>query len=182
MTRQAEKREEVLGYGRDYGIPLVLLAIAGGISALIVYGLREYNKRPRIYPRSILGDAEPMAVPIDGGGYTFIDLDRQPGSVLTALPSGAVHAPQLRSTAQEERTTARDQMVDAATRPKLGAGHAENNTPSIALSPPPTPPAPGLQSVRMLRRLDQAARGGLIPGPLLASMAADWETEPGEEL
>jgi len=181
MTRQAEKREAVLGYGRDYGIPLVLLAIACGIGALVYYGLGEYKKRPVVWQRSFLGDAQPMAIPLIGGGFTVVDIDRQPGPAITIRPDGSVDAPQLRSTGQEERTTARDQMVDAATRPQLGAGHKGNDS-SIALAPPPTPPAPGLQSVRLLRRLDQAAKGGLISDSLLASMAADWETEPGEEL
>ena len=182
MTRQAEKREAVLGYGRDYGIPLVLLVIAGSIGTLVVYGLRQYSQRPIVYPRNFLGDAEPMAVPVHGGGFTFVDLDRQPGPALTALPDGTVHAPQLRSAGQEERTTARDQLADMATRPRMGGGQKAGNMPALPLAPPPTPPAPGLRSVQMLRRLDQAAKGGLIPGPLLASLAADWETEPGEEL
>lgn len=137
MTRQAEKREAVLGYGRDYGIPLVLLAVAGGLGVLIWYGIQEYKKRPVVYPRNFLGDAEPMATPVDGGGHVFLDLDRQPGAAIRVLPSGEVAAPELRSPEQEERTTARDQMVDAMTRPKLGAGHRA--TPSMTMLPPSNP-------------------------------------------
>ena len=140
MTRQAERREEVLGYGRDYGIPLVLLIVAGGIGALVVYGLRQYARRPIVYPRSALGDAEPMACPVRGGGYTFIDLDRQPGPALTALPDGTVSAPQLRSAAQEERTTARDQLVDAMNRPKLGAGTKRGIPIALPTAPPVAEP------------------------------------------
>ena len=171
MTRQSEQREAVLGYGRDYGIPLVLLAAAVGLGWLVWYGIKEYKKKPVIYPRNFLGDAEPMAVPVDGGGYTFVDLDRQPGPALKVLPSGEVTAPALRSTGQEERTTARDQAVDAATRPQLGAG---NRGAPVAL-PAPEAPAPGLRSVRVLRRLDQAGAAGMLPPPLLESLAADWE-------
>ncbi len=173
-TRAAEEREIVLGYGRDYGIPLVLLLIAGGLGALAVYGLREYRRRPVVCSRNILGDAEPMAVPVDGGGYTFIDLDRQPGPALQVLPDGQVTAPLLRSPGQEERTTARDQAVDGATRPRLGGGR---KTEAPQLPAPPEAPAPGLRSVRILRRLDQAERAGFLPPPLVAALAADWEEE-----
>ena len=176
MTRQAEKREEILGYGRDYGIPIVLLLLGGGMIAFLVYAARQYQKRPIVYPRNVLGDAEPMAVPVEGGGYTFIDLDRQPGPALIALPDGTVHAPQLRSAGQEERTTARDQLVDAMARPKLGAGQ-KAQTPALPVAPPPRPPAPGLRSVRILRRLDQAGRAGLLPPTLVEALAADWEEE-----
>jgi len=174
MTRQAEKREEVLGYGKDYGIPLVLLVIAGGIGVLVIYGIRQQARRPVVYPRNLLGDAEPMACPVQGGGYTFVDLDRQPGPALQVLPDGTVNAPLLRSAGQEERTTARDQMLDAVSRPRLGGGQ---KAPAPALPAPPQAPAPGLRSVRVLRRLDQAERAGYLPPPLVAALAADWEVE-----
>lgn len=177
MTRQAEKREEVLGYGRDYGIPAVLLAVVGCVVALIVYGLRQYAQRPVVYERSILGDAEPMAVPQQGGGYAFVDLDRQPGPVLRVLPSGVVEAPLLRSAGQEERTTARDQLVDMTARPKLGPGHKGGQSPPLPVAPPPTPPAPGIKSLRVLRQLGQAERAGFLPPPLIEALAADWEEE-----
>ncbi len=169
-TRAAEEREIVLGYGRDYGIPLALVSIACGAGALVVYGLREYKKRPMIHPRNFLGDAEPMAVPVEGGGYTFVDLDRQPGPVLQILPSGKVIAPQLRNEGQEERTTARDQAVDAMTRPKLGGGAR-----GAGLGLPAPPTAPGLRSVRMFRRLDQAGKVGILSPMLTESLEADWE-------
>jgi len=171
-TRQQEQREEVLAYGRDYGIPIVLLALVVCIGALAAYGLREYKKRPVIYPRNFLGDAEPMAVPVTGGGYTFVDLDRQPGPAITVLPSGQVTAPLLRSPQQEERTTARDQVTDAMTRPKLGSGR---RTEAPELPAPPEAPAPGLRSVRVLRRLDQAGHAGFLPPTLIDSLQADWE-------
>jgi len=174
MTRQAEKREEVLGYGRDYGIPAVLLILGAGLLAFIVYAVRQQARRPVVYPRNVLGDAEPMAVPVQGGGYTFVDLDRQPGPALTVLPTGQVAAPLLRSAGQEERTTARDQLVDAVARPKLGAGHKGQ---APALPAPPQAPAPGLRSVRVLRRLDQAEKAGFLPPPLIEALAADWEEE-----
>jgi len=93
MTHQAERREQVLGYGRDYGIPLVLLLLGGGMVAFLIYAARQYQKRPIVYPRSVLGDAEPMAVPQKDGGYAFVDLDRQPGPVIRVLPDGTVEAP-----------------------------------------------------------------------------------------
>ena len=122
-TRAAEKREMTLGAARDFGIPLTLLALGAGMIAFLVYAARQHARRPVVYPRSILGDAEPMAVPVHGGGFTFVDLDRQPGPAITVLPSGQVSAPLLRSAGQEERTTARDQLIDGMSRPKLGAGH-----------------------------------------------------------
>lgn len=176
-TRAAEERELTLGYARDYGIPVILLALAGCAVALVVYGLRQYGRRPIVYPRSVLGDSEPMAVPQIGGGFAFVDLDRQPGPVLQVLPSGQVNAPLLRSAAQEERTTSRDQAVDLASRPRLGAGRGGGDTPALPMAPPPTPPAPGLRSVRVLRRLDQVERAGYLPPPLVEALAADWEEE-----
>jgi len=138
-TRAAEQREVVLGYGRDYGIPLVLFALVICGAVLGVHLARQYAKRPIVYSRSLLGDAQPMAIPQKGGGYTFVDLDRQPGPALQIGPGGEVNAPLLRSAGQEERTTARDQVVDAVTRPKLGAGHKGGQTPAVAMAPPPAP-------------------------------------------
>jgi hypothetical protein len=177
-TRQAQQREEVLGYGRDYGIPLVLLVVAGGIGALVVYGIRQHAKRPVVIQRDLRGDAPPLALPSPDGGWNLVDLDRQPGHVTRLLPGGETAAPQFRSAGQEERTTARDQLVDATTRPRLGASKGNSNhTPMLPVTPPPQAPAPGLRSVRVLRRLDQAGTAGFLPGPLLASLQADWEEE-----
>jgi len=179
-TRAAEQREIVLGYGRDYGIPAVLFLAVLALAWLIGYAIRQQARRPVVIPRNILGDAEPMAVPQKGGGFTFVDLDRQPGSVLQVLPDGTVRAPQLRSAGQEERTTARDQLVDAMTRPRLGAGHKGSNPPSLPMPSPPRAPAPGLRSVRVLRRLDQAARAGALPPTLVEALEAKWEEETEE--
>lgn len=175
-TRAAEKRELTLGAARDFGIPLTLLVLGAGMIAFLVYAARQHARRPVVYPRSILGDAEPMAVPVRDGGWNFVDLDRQPGPALTVLPSGQVNAPLLRSAGQEERTTARDQLIDGMSRPKLGAGHKGGGQ-APTLAAPPEAPAPGLRSVRVLRRLDQAGRAGFIAPPLLASIEADWEVE-----
>jgi hypothetical protein len=177
-TRQAQQRDEVLAYGRDYGIPLVLLVVAGGICGLIVWGIRKLAKRPVVIPRDLRGDAPPLALPAADGGWNLVDLDRQPGHVTRLLPSGETAAPQFRSAGQEERTTARDQLVDATTRPRLGASKGSSGrTPTLPVTPPPQAPAPGLRSVRVLRRLDQAGTAGFLPGPLLASLQADWEEE-----
>jgi hypothetical protein len=177
-TRQAQQRDEVLAYGRDYGIPLVLLVVAGGICGLIVWGIRKLAKRPMVIPRDLRGDAPPLALPVGDGGWNLVDIDRQPGHVTRLLPSGETVAPQFRSAGQEERTTARDQLVDATTRPRLGASKGSNGrAPTLPVTPPPQAPAPGLRSVRVLRRLDQAGTAGFLPGPLLASLQADWEEE-----
>jgi len=176
-TRMAAQREERLGGFRDYGLPIILLLLVGGAVGLVVYGLRQWSKRPIVYPRSVLGDADPMAVPQIGGGFAFVDLDRQPGPVLQVLPSGEVNAPLLRSPAQEERTTARDQMLDAASRPRLGAGHSNAPVPQLAADPPQAP-VPGLTGVRIVRRLDQTATAGLLsPGQVEAVEAVWKETE-----
>jgi len=87
--------------------------------------------------------------------------------------------PLLRSAGQEERTTARDQLTDLTTRPRLGSGHkgSTGGTPSVPLAPPPRPPAPGLRQVAILRRLDQAAAAGMLPPGVVATLQADWEEE-----
>lgn len=178
-TRMAAVREERLGAARDYGLPLILLGLVGCFIALVVYGLRQWSKRPIVYERSLLGDAQPMAVPQVGGGFAFVDLDRQPGPVLQVLPNGAVNAPQLRTPAQEERTTARDQMLDAASRPRLGAGHS-GPAPQLAADPPQAP-APGLTGVRILRRLEQAETAGLLPPGQVEAIETVWK-ETSDEL
>jgi len=171
-TRAYMIREERLGAARDYGLPVILLLLVGGAVGLVVYGLRQWSKRPIVYERSLLGDAQPMAVPQIDGGFAFVDLDRQPGPVLQVLPNGDVNAPQLRSPAQEERTTARDQMLDAASRPRLGSGHSA--TPQLAADPPQAP-APGLTGVRILRRLDQAETAGLLPPGQVEAIETVWK-------
>jgi hypothetical protein len=178
VTRQAQQRDEILAYGRDYGIPAVLLIVAGGIAGLIVYAIRQHAKRPVKLERDFRGDAQPLGLPLPGGGWQLVDMDRQPGPVLVALPSGEVAAPQLRSAGQEERTTARDQLTDLTTRPRLGGGHrGSGRTPALPLTPPPRAPAPGLRSVAVLRRLDQAATAGMLPPGLVASLQTDWEED-----
>jgi len=179
MTRKAERREEVLGYGRDYGIPIILLLLGGGMIAFLVYAARQYQKRPIIYPRSVLGDAEPMAVPQQGGGYTFVDLDRQPGPALRVLPNGIVEAPLLRSAQQEERTTARDQWLDGQSRPRLGPGHqgGRRSHPPLPLAPPPEPSVPGLQRTFRVRRVDLLGpdKAGVLPDGMVRAIEAAWE-------
>jgi hypothetical protein len=179
VTRQAQQREEVLAYGRDYGIPVVLLVVAGGLCGLIVWSIRQHAKRPVVIQRDLRGDAPPLALPAADGGWNLVDLDRQPGHVTRLLPSGETTAPQFRSAGQEERTTARDQLVDATTRPRLGSGQKGNagGTPVVPLAPPPRPPAPGLRRVAVLRRLDQAATAGMLPPGVVATLQADWEEE-----
>jgi len=174
MTRQAEKRETVLGYGRDYGIPVVLLVIGGGLSALIWYGFQELKSRPVVMERSLLGDAQPMAVKDSGGGWSFIDLDRQPGHVTRLLASGEAQAPRFREAGQEERTTARDQGVDGMTRPRLGGGHQQRQ---VELPAPPQARPEGLTGVRVLRRLDQATQSGLLPPGQVEAIEAVWQEE-----
>jgi hypothetical protein len=181
LTRQAEKREATLGAVRDFGVPFLLLLLVGGMGVLVAYGtrqiLQQMARRPIVYPRNFFGDADPMAVPDRDGGYTLVDLDRQPGHVTRVLSGGQVEAPQFRSAGQEERTTYRDQMVDGATRPRIGSGAQRTPPPALAASQqaaPPRAPAPGLRSVRVLRRLDQAGRAGFLPPALLTSLEADW--------
>ena len=173
-TRAAAIREERLGGFRDYGLPVILLLLVGGLVALVVWGVRQWSKRPIVYERSLLGDAQPMAVPQISGGFAFVDLDRQPGPVLQVLPNGDVNAPQLRSAAQEERTTRADQYVDSITRPRLGSGHS-STPPQLPTSAPPEAPAPGLTGVRILRRLEQAETAGLLPAGQIESIETIWK-------
>jgi hypothetical protein len=177
-TRAAAIREERLGGFRDYGLPVFLLLLIGGLVVLAVWGVRQWSKRPVVYERSLLGDAPLLVSSVQGGGYTVLDADRQPGAVITVLPNGAAQAPQLRSPAQEERTTARDQMLDAASRPRLGAGHS-GPVPQLAADPPQAP-VPGLTGVRILRRLDQAETAGLLPPGQVEAIETVWKETSDE--
>ena len=175
-TRAAEKRELTLGAARDFGIPVVLLLLGAGMVGFLIYAARQHAKRPVVVERSILGDAQPMMARRADGGWDFIDQDLAPGPVLSLRADGTVAAPLLRSPQREERDKARDQILDLASRPKLGPGHKGTGQ-APTLPAPPEAPAPGLRSVRVLRRLDQAGRAGFIAPPLLASLEADWEVE-----
>jgi len=177
MTRQAEKREQTLGAVRDYGLPILLILVAGAVAVVGLHTLREVLDRPVQYDRSMLGDFQPLAFKDGEGGWTLIDLDRQPGHATRVLPDGEVEAPRVRSAGQEERTTARDQMVDARTRPQIGGKGKGGDMPKLPMESPPKAPAPGLRSVRVLRRLEQADQVGYLPRPLLESIEADWEVE-----
>jgi len=177
-TRAAEKREETLGAARDYGLPafglvLVLAAIVGG-----VWLAREWMNRPQPIQRSLLGDALPMMFRGRDGRWLFLDIDRQPGPVIELLPNGGASAPQLRSPAQEERTTARDQALDGVSRPRLGGGHSAQPLP---MAEPPQAQPEGLQGVRILRTLGQASTAGLLPPGQVEAIEAVWAEEPEED-
>ena len=171
-TRAAEKREETLGAARDYGLPafglvLILAAIVGG-----VWLVKSYMDRPQPVQRSMLGDALPMMHKTRDGRWQFLDTDRQPGPVIELLPNGGASAPQLRSPAQEERTTARDQALDGVSRPRLGSGHSSQ---PVAMAEPPQARPEGLTGVRILRRLDQGVKTGLLPSGQMTAIEAMWE-------
>lgn len=175
-TRQAQQREEVLAYGRDLGIPLVLLALVSALAYLIAYGIRWLSRRPVVYPRDFRGDAPPIAVPTADGAHIFIDLDRQPGHVTVVNADGSVQAPGLRDPGQEERTTARDQWVDGQTRPLLGPGRRSGQLSAMPLTPPPSSP-PGLQRVLQVRRLELLGpgKGNILPGNVIRAIEARLE-------
>lgn len=135
--------------------------------------------RPQVIERSILGDAQPLALKDGQGGWNLIDLDRQPGHVTRVLGSGETQAPQYRSAGQEERTTARDQTVDGLTRPRIGAG-AGSRQPQEALPGPPQARPEGLAGVRVLRKLDQAGKAGLLPPGQIEAIEAVWEETEDE--
>jgi len=179
MTRQAEKREAVLGYGRDYGIPLGLLAIAVGIGFLTVWGARELHRRPVVCEPSVFGDGQQMWVPTDDGGFTIIDLDLLPGLAMRVRRDGTVEAPLLRNKGREERDKARDQAVSGMTRPRLGAGHGAQ---PIELAPPARNRTmlPGLDEVVGIKELSVAAAGGMLPPGLADAIRAQWQ-EVGDE-
>jgi chemotaxis protein histidine kinase CheA len=177
MTRQAEKREQTMGVARDYGLPILLILVAGAVAVVGLNVLRDYLSRPVQYDRSLLGDFQPLAFRDGQGGWTLVDLDRQPGHVTRVLPSGEIDAPQVRSAGQEERTTARDQLSDMHTRPQIGSGRPSTPPPELPMESPPRAPAPGLRSVRVLRKIEHVDQSGYLPRPLLESIEADWEVE-----
>lgn len=177
-TRQAERREEVLAYGRDFGLPLILLGLLICAILLLIYGIQWWMRRPVPFDRDFRGDARPFFIPTRDGKYVLVDLDRQPGPAMIVHPDGTVEAPQLRPAGQEERTTARDQVVDLTTRPRLG-GPGRGNPPALPLAPPPSP-MQGIRRVAVLRRLDQAATAGLLPPNLVAALEEDWRSDDGE--
>jgi hypothetical protein len=175
-TRQAQEREEVLVYGRDFGIPLVLLVLVAALAYLIAYGIRWLSRRPVVYPRDFRGDAQPVAVPTPDGKFVFIDLDRQPGHITVIRPDGTVEVPQVRDPGQEERTTARDQLLDRDTRPLLGPGRRSGQPSTMPLTPPPSSP-PGLQRVLQVRRLELLGpgKGNILPGNVIRAIEARLE-------
>lgn len=172
-TRQAERREETLAYGRDFGIPLILLGLLIVVILLLIYGIQWWMHRPVPFDRDFRGDARPFFIPTRDGKYVLVDLDRQPGPAMIVHPDGTVEAPQLRSAAQEERTTARDQVVDLTTRPRSGGSGARQ--PVLPLAPPPGPQ--GIRRVAVLRRLDQASIAGMLPPTLVAALEEDWRSD-----
>ena len=105
------------------------------------------------------------------GGWAFLDMDRQPGPVIELLPDGGANAPQVRNPGQEERTTARDQMADAMTRPRLGGGHSAQ---PVQMAEPPQARPEGLTGVRVLRTLGQATTAGLLPPGQVEAIEAVW--------
>lgn len=175
-TRAAEQREVTLGYARDYGIPLGLVLFLTGLAGLAVFFIRQMAKRPQIIPRDDLGDAPLIRISSPDGSERYLDLDRQPGALVEVLADGRVSAPQLRDPGQEERTTARDQVGDAMTRPRLGGGHRAARPSALPMTPlPPPPSAPGLRKVAVFRTLGQASKAGMLPPPLAQAVEADWE-------
>ena len=176
-TRAAEKREETLGAARDFGLPMLGLALILASIAGIVWLVRQWVSRPQIVERSLLGDAQPVMVKGRDGRWQFLDLDRQPGPVIELLPDGGASAPQLRTPAQEERTTSRDQMADAMTRPRLGGGHGAQ---PVQMAEPPQARPEGLTGVRVLRTLGQASTAGLLSPPAVEAIEAVW-SEPEDD-
>ncbi|MCX7855563.1 MAG: hypothetical protein N2556_06275 [Anaerolineae bacterium] len=179
-TRQAERREEVLAYGRDFGLPLILLALLVCGILLLIYGIQWWMRRPVPFNRDFRGDARPFFIPTRDGKYVLVDLDRQPGPAMIVHPDGTVEAPQLRPAGQEERTTARDQVVDLTTRPRLGGPGTRGHQPILPLAPPPSP-MQGIRRVAVLRRLDQAAAAGMLPPTLVATLEEDWRSDDDGE-
>lgn len=176
-TRAAEKREETLGAARDFGLPMLGLALVLAAIIGIVWLVREWMNRPKVMQRSLLGDAEPVMVRGRDGRWMFLDMDRQPGPVIELLPEGGASAPQLRSPAQEERTTSRDQALDGVSRPRLGGGHSAQ---PVAMAEPPQARPEGLQGVRILRSLSQASTAGLLSPPAVEAIEGVW-AQPEEE-
>jgi len=170
-TRAAEKREETLGAARDFGLPMLGLTLIIAAIIGLVWLVRQWVSRPQIVERSLLGDAQPVAVKTRDGRWQFLDLDRQPSAVIELLPDGGASAPQLRSAGQEERTTSRDQALDAVSRPRLGGGHSAQ---PVAMAEPPQAAPEGLQGVRILRTLGQASTAGLLSPPAVEAIEARW--------
>jgi len=170
-TRSAQKREENLGAVRDYGLPAFALVIIVVAIIGLVWVVRTWMDRPQPVQRSLLGDAQPMMHRGRDGRWQFLDLDRQPGPVIELLPDGGANAPQLRTPAQEERTTARDQALDGVSRSRLGGGHSAQPLP---MAEPPQAQPEGLQGVRILRTLGQGVTAGLLPPGQVEAIEAVW--------
>ncbi len=178
-TIAAEKREIVLGYGRDYGIPFVLLLSVAGLIFAIVVGFQELKKRPVVMEPSVFGDSQQIRLPTPDGGFNLIDVDTSlPGGVLRVHPDGTVEAPVLRDLDREERDKYRDQLVNMATRPRVGPGRARLPMPDVEFAPPPRNrgPVPGLTNVfECLEGMGQAAQRGILPPRLAEAIEAQWQ-------
>ena len=158
---------------RAYG-PWVLLFTA--FILLIWAGYRmtkAAETRARAVPRDARGDAPILVLPLQGGGETVIDPDRSFGPALEVR--GEVSQPQLAPPEYQAAITARDQAVDLVSRglPGSGASHPRRRLPPGF--------GGGLRRVLVLRRLDQAAAGGVLPPPMVQALEADWrKVQEGE--
>ena len=169
FTSQAERAR--LTYPvRAYG-PWVLLLAAFGVLLWAGYRMtKAAEARVRAVPRDARGDAPILVLPLQGGGETVIDPDRSFGPALEIRDD--VRQPQLAPPEYQAGVTARDQAVD------LVRGQAGTSQRRKVL-----PPGfgGGLRRVLVLRRLDQAVAGGVLPPPMVQALEADWrKVQEGE--
>ena len=150
----ARRREEAF----RYGIVGVGVLLALGLIVLLVIGFRSLSRQGFFRSRSV------------GGGETVI-LQQGPCPPITVLPDGAVQIP-TQGPGEPTCTLSQDQLSDVLNLARSGARQVESILPDL---PTPSLPAPGLRSIRSIRRLDQAERSGAIPSDLVAALEADWE-------
>jgi len=155
---------------RAYG-PWLLLLTAFALLLWAGYRMtKAAEARVRAVPRDARGDAPILVLPLQGGGETVIDPDRSFGPALEIRDD--VRQPQLAPPEYQAGVTARDQAVD------LVRGQAGTSQRRKVL-----PPGfgGGLRRVLVLRRLDQAVAGGVLPPPMVQALEADWrKVQEGE--
>jgi chemotaxis protein histidine kinase CheA len=184
QSRQAElaaKREELIYPLKAYG-PWALLIVA---VILLVYGalrmLKVFEDRKRVVETGtgqiLIVDGRQIALPTRQWG-PVLDLDERPA--LTADHH------------EQDATTRRDQLTSAirASHPPAGAGGARKSPTrqhqeahQLLNAPRALPPqrgfrgAPGLRRVVVMRKLDHAIQGDIVPPNLVRAIEQDWEQQ-----
>jgi chemotaxis protein histidine kinase CheA len=152
----AENRQQVVRYGIWGAVAVVAL----GLFVLLIVGLR-----------ATLPSFSALWLRVRGR-----ELEPPPETCPPVIvqPDGSVEVPLLTAAEREVCDYPEDRIVEVLSWAR--EARAEGRTRSAPLGPPS---APGLRSIHTLRRVDQAAKAGVISPSLAAKLEVDWEREVG---